>query len=66
MGTDAAAAVEIWNPQIKSWCLEDVDHSMSLKGQPKLLIWFFGVTICPGFKQLIGKTPNESSTVNRH
>lgn len=62
MGTNAGSAVEIWNPRTKAWCLEDVDHSMNLKGQPELLIRFIGVKFCPGFERLIGEPFDEFST----
>jgi hypothetical protein len=55
MDTNAGAVVEIWNPHIKQWRAEDIDHSMSIRGQPELLIRFLGVTDCPGHKQLIGE-----------
>jgi hypothetical protein len=59
MGTNTGSAVEIWNPRIKAWRLEDIDHSMNLKGQPELLIRFLGVKHCPGFNELIGETHEE-------
>ena len=62
MGTNAGSAVEIWNPRLKAWCLEDVDHSMNLKGQPELLVRFMGVKHCPGFEQLIGEVSDVLST----
>ena len=61
IGTNAGAAVEIWSPRIKTWCVEDVDHSMNLKGQPELLIRFMGVTTCPGFATLIGESSDKLS-----
>lgn len=63
MGINAGAAVEIWSPHIKAWGLEDVNHSMNLKGQRELLVRFMGVTHCPGFKQLIGEVGDESPIV---
>jgi hypothetical protein len=59
MGTNTGSAVEIWNPRIKAWRLEDIDHSLNLKGQPELLIRFLGVKHCPGFNELIGETHEE-------
>lgn len=55
MDTNTGTVVEIWNPHIKQWHTEDIDHSMSIKGWPELLIHFLGVMDCLGHKQLIGK-----------
>jgi hypothetical protein len=55
MDTNTGAVVEIWNPHIKQWRTEDIDHSMSIKGRPELLIRFLGVMECPGHKRLIGE-----------
>jgi len=55
IGTNSGAAFEIWNPRTRSWSLEDINHSMNLKGQPQLLIRFMGVRHCPGFEHLIGE-----------
>lgn len=59
MGINAGAAVEIWNPRTKVWAVEDVDHSMPIKGIPQLLVCFLGVVDCPGFTHLIGEDNNE-------
>jgi hypothetical protein len=61
MDINEGAVVEIWNPRVKQWRLEDVDHSMSIKGQPELLIRLLGVVDCPGHKQLIGEEPDNTS-----
>lgn len=58
MQTDAASAIEIWNPRTKAWVMEDVDHSMNIKTLPELLIRFLGVTHCPGFENFIGEDAN--------
>jgi len=62
MGINAGGAVEIWYPHMKNWCVEDVDHSMNIKGQPELLVQFLGVTHCLGFEELIGEVPDEQPT----
>jgi len=61
MDINEGAVVEIWNPRIKQWRLEDVDHSMNIKGQPELFIRLLGVVDCPGHKQLIGEEPDNVS-----
>ena len=63
MGINAGAAVEIWNPRTKVWAVEDVDHSMPIKGIPQLLVRFLGVVDCPGFTHLIGED-NDEGPVN--
>ena len=55
MGINAGGAIEIWSPRMKSWHIEDVDHSMDIKGCRELLVRFLGVTHCPGFEELIGE-----------
>jgi hypothetical protein len=70
MGTNQGAAVEIWNPCVKAWWLEDIDHSMSLKGWPELLIRFMDISYCPGSEQLLGETnensPALTTNTNKH
>jgi hypothetical protein len=58
MGTNAGAAVEIWNPRTKAWVVEDVDHCMNIKSVPQLLIHFLGVTDCSGFSSIIREDKN--------
>ena len=55
MGVNTGGAIEIWSSRIKSWLVEDVDHSMDIKGRRELLVRFLGVTHCPGFEELIGE-----------
>ena len=66
MGINAGGVIEIWSPLIKSWCTEDVDHSMNIKGQHELLVQFLGVTHCLGFEELVGEVPSElpSTTID--
>ena len=59
MGINAGTAVEIWNLCTKVWAVEDVDHSMPIKGIPQLLVHFLGVVDCPGFTHLIGEDNNK-------
>jgi hypothetical protein len=41
MGINAGGGVEIWHPHTKTWCVEDVDHIMNIKGQPEVLSGFW-------------------------
>jgi hypothetical protein len=61
MDVNEGAMVEIWNPHIKQWRPEEVDHSMNIKGKPELLIRLLGITDCPGHAQLIGEGPAHST-----
>jgi hypothetical protein len=62
MGINAGGTVEILYPCMKNWCVEDVDHSMNIKGQSELLRLFLGVTHCLGFGELIREVPDEQPT----
>lgn len=59
METNAESVVEIWNPRIKTWRAEDVDHSMDIKMRKELFVRFLGVTNCIGFEEFIGEVPME-------
>jgi len=62
MGINAGGAVEIWHPRTKTWCVEDVDHTMNIKGQPEVFVRFLGVANCLGFEELIGEVSGELSS----
>jgi len=62
IGTNTGAAIELWNPRTKAWIVEDVDHTMNIKGVPELLIRFLGVTNCHGFRRIIGEDDTAQDT----